>query len=65
MNSLIESSLNRRSRKRHRHGGLALPALPTDALPGSPEKVAVLALRASLKVALWHPSDARWQRSLH
>jgi hypothetical protein len=35
-----------------------LPVAPTDALPGSPEKVAVLIERARLKQALWHPSDA-------
>jgi len=35
-----------------------LPALPTTALPGSPEKVAVLEQRASRREALWHPKDA-------
>jgi|SRR5438128_6752805 len=35
-----------------------LPALPTTALPGSPEKVAVLEQRASRREALWHPNDA-------
>jgi hypothetical protein len=35
-----------------------LPAAPTDATPGSPEKVAVLMERARLKQALWHPQDA-------
>src|SRR6185369_7890284 len=35
-----------------------LPSRPTSALPGSPEKVAVLAERARLGVSLWHPLDA-------
>ncbi len=35
-----------------------LPAAPTTALPGTPEKVAVLIQRARLKQALWHPRDA-------
>ncbi len=34
------------------------PLLPTRALPGSPEKVAILEERARLKQDLWHPSDA-------
>lgn len=33
--------------------------VPTDALPGTPEKVAVLTERARLKQRLWHPDDAR------
>jgi hypothetical protein len=33
---------------------------PTDAVPGTPEKMAVLALRAKLKQALWHPDDAQY-----
>ena len=36
-----------------------LPPSPTNALPGSPEKVRVLAERVRLGVALWHPLDAR------
>jgi hypothetical protein len=36
-----------------------LPAGPTDALPGTPEKVTVLEERALRGVALWHPDDAR------
>ena len=36
-----------------------LAAEPTTALPGSPEKVAVLAERARLGLSLWHPADAR------
>ncbi len=34
------------------------PAVPTRALPGSPEKVAVLEQRASRRETLWHPEDA-------
>jgi len=37
---------------------LSLPPLPTHALPGTPEKVAVLEQRANLGVSLWHPLDA-------
>jgi len=32
---------------------------PTDALPGTPEKVVVLEERARLGQCLWHPLDAR------
>jgi len=35
-----------------------LPAGPTRARPGSPEKVAILEQRARLHQALWHPADA-------
>jgi hypothetical protein len=39
--------------------GAAQPAArPTEALPGSPEKVAILEQRARLGLALWHPLDA-------
>jgi hypothetical protein len=34
------------------------PLAPTRALPGSPEKVAVLRERFRLGQALWHPLDA-------
>jgi hypothetical protein len=35
------------------------PALePTDARPGSPEKILVLARRLELGQELWHPGDA-------
>jgi hypothetical protein len=37
--------------------GYQLPE-PTDARPGSAEKVAVLEERARLGLALWHPLDA-------
>jgi hypothetical protein len=39
------------------NGPAALPE-PTDAPPGSPEKVAILEERARLGQALWHPHDA-------
>jgi hypothetical protein len=41
------------------NGQSALDCQPTDALPGSPEKVAILAERARLGLSLWHPRDAR------
>lgn len=48
------------------HGiGLQLPSpasFPTYALPGSPEKVAVLELRARLRQELWHPLDVQGPR---
>ncbi|MSU76660.1 MAG: hypothetical protein EXS16_01055 [Gemmataceae bacterium] len=34
------------------------PTFPTQARPGSPEKIAVLAERVRQGVALWHPEDA-------
>ncbi len=34
------------------------PVFPTQAKPGSPEKIAVLAERVRQGVALWHPDDA-------
>src|SRR5262245_64949454 len=40
------------------NGRAALAARPTDAPPGSPEKVAVLEERARLGLSLWHPHDA-------
>jgi hypothetical protein len=46
------------------HGGYRLPPEPTDALPGTPEKVAVLEERARLRQCLWHPEDAKCQRSV-
>lgn len=36
-----------------------LPGQPTGALPGTPEKVAVLGQRAELHQELWHPGDAQ------
>jgi hypothetical protein len=35
-----------------------LPPTPTDAVPGTSAKLAVLAERARLKLSLWHPEDA-------
>ena len=40
------------------NGSAPLPAFPTKAWPGTPEKVAVLEERARLKQSLWHPDDA-------
>jgi hypothetical protein len=40
------------------NGKVALPHAPTSAMPGSPEKVEVLAQRARLRQNLWHPLDA-------
>lgn len=39
------------------NGQSALPS-PTRALPGSPEKVAILEQRALARLSLWHPLDA-------
>jgi len=36
----------------------APPSAPTDAKPGSEEKILVLMERARLKQSLWHPQDA-------
>ncbi len=40
-------------------GNAPLAPFGTSALPGSPEKLAVLTERARLKQALFHPDDAR------
>ena len=41
-------------------GRRAVPLpIPTNALPGTPEKIAALATRAAAGEALWHPNDAR------
>jgi hypothetical protein len=40
------------------NGRVALPLLPTRALPGTAEKVAILEQRAQQRQALWHPQDA-------
>jgi hypothetical protein len=40
------------------NGATPLPAVPTDAMPGSPEKVAILMERAQNRLSLWHPEDA-------
>jgi hypothetical protein len=36
----------------------AMPTTPTDAPPGSEEKIQVLMERARLRQSLWHPQDA-------
>ena len=38
-------------------GNMPLPTCPTVCLPGSAAKVAILAERARLQQALWHPLD--------
>src|SRR5438309_767525 len=40
------------------NGTRPLPTFPTQASPGTSEKIAVLAERARLKQCLWHPDDA-------
>jgi hypothetical protein len=35
-----------------------MPITPTNARPGSPEKIAILAERVRSRVSLWHPQDA-------
>jgi hypothetical protein len=40
-----------------------LPPYPTKALPGSPEKIAVLTERARRGLELFHPDDAPLQRT--
>ena len=40
------------------NGAAPLPPFPTSALPGSPEKIAVLMDRAEKRLSLWHPDDA-------
>jgi hypothetical protein len=40
------------------NGKAKLPPFPTLALPGSPEKIAILEQRALLRQALFHPQDA-------
>jgi hypothetical protein len=44
------------------NGQTSLAARPTDALPGTPEKVAILEERARLGLSLWHPQDAPMDR---
>ena len=44
-------------------GSGRLPAEPTQALPGSDEKIEVLAQRAARGEALFHPQDARHGQS--
>jgi hypothetical protein len=42
-------------------GSAPLPAAPTTAAPGTPEKLAVLEQRAKMKQAIFHPADARYE----
>jgi hypothetical protein len=35
-----------------------LPEAPTNAIPGTPEKVAILVERAERRLSLFHPQDA-------
>jgi hypothetical protein len=37
---------------------------PTTALPGSPEKIAILQQRAAQGLELWHPDDERLDRRI-
>jgi hypothetical protein len=41
------------------NGQSTVAAQPTEALPGSVEKVDILMERARLGLSLWHPRDAR------
>ncbi|HEY1376691.1 MAG TPA: hypothetical protein VGF55_07845 [Gemmataceae bacterium] len=43
-------------------GNAAAAAAPTEALPGSPEKIAILEERARQRQELWHPQDATLDR---
>ena len=45
------------------NGRYALPPEPTNARPGTPEKVEVLCRRARLRCSLWHPYDATLDES--
>jgi hypothetical protein len=40
------------------NGNPDLPAEATEAAPGSAEKIEILARRAAMRMALWHPEDA-------
>ena len=44
------------------NGRTSVAPRPTAALPGTPEKVAILAERACLGLSLWHPHDASLDR---
>jgi hypothetical protein len=44
------------------YGRSAPAAMPTGALPGTPEKVAILEQRAQTRQELWHPQDATLDR---
>ena len=40
------------------YGRVPLPPFPTQAPPGSPEKIALLSQRAQQRTELFHPNDA-------
>jgi hypothetical protein len=40
------------------YGRFHLPSTPTQAMPGTPEKIAVMIVRAMMRESLWHPLDA-------
>lgn len=40
------------------NGNRPLPPFPTQATPGSPEKLAILIQRAEMQLTLFHPDDA-------
>ena len=42
-------------------GNAPLAPVPTTAVPGTPEKLAVLEHRAKMKQAIFHPADARYE----
>jgi hypothetical protein len=42
-------------------GNAPLAPVPTTAVPGTPEKLAVLEHRAKMKLAIFHPADARYE----
>jgi hypothetical protein len=46
------------------YGRITPPPFPTAALPGTPEKIAILTQRAELGQELFHPNDALLDRRL-
>ena len=42
------------------NGNAPVAPVPTSAAPGTVEKLEVMAMRAKLKQALWHPLDAQF-----
>ena len=57
---LYPTAITRTSRRGvgNEAGGYVPPSEPTDAAPGTPEKIEVLAERAGRGESLWHPGDA-------
>lgn len=47
------------------NGTLPMPTRATNATPGSPEKLAILAERVRLGQNLWHPADAHARGGFH